>query len=309
MQANRSALAPYLQSNDPGKRWVSERLLDLLTGGAAFPAFSAAVQRLVVLAQDDEVGLHQLAEVIGKEPGLAMNCLRAASASRYGLGVVRSIDDAAVRLGTREIHRIACSLGVMSKFNHLRVQVDWDKFWLHSLLVARLCDKIAAAFRQSSGLEYLAGLLHDSGKLLIEHHLPREFEAVLQRAWCDRRGHYIAEREVLGLDHAQVGAALCHSLQVHPQVRAGVWYHHAPSDPRSARAPGGDRGFLAAVVGFADVLAHKASEGIGGERATDTPYEELPEWALLLQFDPIHGLELDTENDLAAAEADLKVFA
>jgi hypothetical protein len=71
----------------------------------------------------------------------------------------------------------------------------------------------------------------------------------------------------------------------------------------------GDHGFLAAVVGFADALAHKAAEGgLGGERTVDTPYDELPEWALLLQFDPIHGLELDTERALAAAEADLQAF-
>lgn len=71
---------------------------------------------------------------------------------------------------------------------------------------------------------------------------------------------------------------------------------------------GGDHGFLAAVVGFADALAHKASEGIGGERIVSTPYDELPECILLLQFDPVHGLELDTESVLAAAEADLKAF-
>jgi hypothetical protein len=71
---------------------------------------------------------------------------------------------------------------------------------------------------------------------------------------------------------------------------------------------GSDQGFLAAVVGFADALAHKATEGLGGERNTETPYDELPEWNMLLQFEPIHGLELDTESELVAAEADLKAL-
>ena len=308
MPPNHHPLASYLQVSRPSQLWARDRLLDVFATGGSFPAFSAAVLKLTRLAQDDEVGMDELTDLISKEPGLAANCLRAASTSRYGRGVVRSIPDAGLRLGTQEIRRLATSLGVMERFNHLRVKVDWQRFWLHSLLVARLCDQIARAFRQSSGMEYLAGLLHDSGKLLIEHHFPREFEGILQRAWMAKRGHFIAEREILGLDHTQVGAALCHCLQVHPHVRAAVWFHHDPTDQRLLKMDGGDHGFLAAVVGFADALAHMASEGIGGERVITTPYDELPEWALLLQFDPVHGLELDTEQELEAAEADLKAF-
>ena len=298
----------YLEVARPAQRWARDRLLEVFSTGSSFPAFSAAVLKLARLAQDDDAGMDELTALISKEAGLATNCLRAASTSRYGRGVVRNIQDAGLRLGTQEIRRLATSLGVMERFNHLRVKVDWERFWLHSLLVARLSDQIARAFRQSSGMEYLAGLLHDSGKLLIEHHFPHDFECILQRAWMAKRGHFIAEREILGLDHAQIGAALCHCLHVHPHVRAAVWFHHDPTDQRLLSMAGGDRGFLAAVVGFADVLAHMASDGIGGERVITTPYDELPEWALLLQFDPVHGLELDTERELAAAEADLKAF-
>jgi HD-like signal output (HDOD) protein len=198
MKNDRAALAPYLQPTHPTKRWAADRMIELLVTGGTFPAFSVAVQKLVRLAEDDDVGMHQLAAIIDKEPGLAANCLRVAATMRFGTGVVRSVEDAALRLGTREIHRVACSLGVMNRFNHLKVNVNWDRFWLHSLLVARLSDRIAGAFRQSTGMEYLAGLLHDSGKLLLEHYLPREFENVLQRAWCSKRGHFVAEREMLG---------------------------------------------------------------------------------------------------------------
>lgn len=307
MEINTKTLGPYLEVSSPGKAWSRDRLLALLTKGGSFPAFSAAVQRLLSMAQDDDVGLGQLANVIGKEPGLAVNCLRVAAGSRYGLGAVRSVEDAATRLGAREIQRIASSLGVMDRFNHLRVSVDWSRFWLHSLLVARLCERVGAAFRQATGTEYLAGLLHDSGKLMIEHHFPREFETILNRAWSARCGHYLAEREVLGLDHAQVGAAICHCLHVHPQVRTAVWHHHDPAGLQGQRAPDINV-FLAAVVGFADALAHMATDGLGGERIITTPYEEWPEWALLMQFTPVHGMELDTERELAEAEADLKLF-
>ncbi len=305
---NRAALLPYLELTDPAKGLPRERILEVLEAGDSFPSLSAAVLKLARLAKDDAVGMDELSELISKEPGLATNCIRAASTSRFGGGVVRSVNDAALRLGAQEIRRVAASIGVMDRFNHLRVTVDWQRFWLHSLLVARLSDQISKGFRQVTGMEYLAGLLHDAGKLLVAHYLPRKFETVLERAWIHQRGHISAEREVMGLDHAQIGAALCHCLQVHPHVRTAVWFHHDPANPHLLRMPGGDKGFLAAVVGFADVLAHKASEALGHERKTDTPYDEMPEWQQLIEFDPIHGLELDTENDLAAAEADLKAF-
>lgn len=309
MSSDRTAFATYLGPVNPSKRWARDRLLEILEKNSSFPSFSAAVLKLSKLAQDDDVGMDELTSIISKEAGLAANCIRTASASRYGMGVVRSVDDAALRLGTQEIRRIACSLGVMDRFSHVRVKVNWQRFWLHSLLVARLCDNVAGAFRQSTGMEYLAGLLHDAGKLLVEHYFPREFENILERAWSTKRGHFVAERDVLGVDHAQIGAALCHCLQVHPHVRSAVWYHHNTTDPRLLNMAGGDKGFLAAVVGFADALAHMASEGIGGERVITTSYDELPEWKLLLEFDPVHGLELDTGRDLAAAEEDLKVFS
>lgn len=208
MQTYRADLASYLDVCRPSQLWVRDRLLEIFATGSGFPPFSAAVLKLARLAQDDDVGMDELTDLISKEPGLAANCLHAASTSRYGLGLVHSIRDAGLRMGTQEIRRMATSVGVMQGFHHLRVKVDWQRFWLHNLLVARLCDQIASAFRQSSGMEYLAGLLHDSGKMLIEHHFPQDFENILQRAWMAKRGHFIAEREILGLDHAQIGAAL-----------------------------------------------------------------------------------------------------
>jgi HD-like signal output (HDOD) protein len=172
---------PYLDLAHPSKRWAQDRMLPVLTFANSFPTISTAVLKLAKLVKEDDIGIDELSDIIRKEPGLAANCIRVASASRYGLGVVRSIHDAVLRLGTQEIRRIAASLGVMQRFDHLRVKVDWNRFWLHSLLVARISEQIASAFRQANGSEYLAGLLHDSGKLVIEHYFPQEFESILQK--------------------------------------------------------------------------------------------------------------------------------
>lgn len=64
-------------------------------------------------------------------------------------------------------------------------------------------------------------------------------------------------------------------------------------------------GFLATVVGFADALAHTTADALG---VLTGSYEEWPEWQQLMRFDPVHGMELDTQRERAEAEADLVVL-
>ena len=113
-----------------------------------------------------------------------------------------------------EVRRIAFTVGVMDSFSHLRIKIDWDRFWMHSILVARLSHKMAGAFRECSGAEYLSGLVHDIGKLFIEHYFPREFEQIIMKSLERRCGHSKIESEVLGIDHTQIGAAVCELLKL-----------------------------------------------------------------------------------------------
>jgi HD-like signal output (HDOD) protein len=78
----------------------------------------------------------------------------------------------------------------MDTLSHLRIKIDWHRFWLHSgVLVARLIEKVAGSFRDVSGMEYLAGLLHDIGKIILEHYFPREFETIVLRSMERQCGH------------------------------------------------------------------------------------------------------------------------
>ncbi|MBI3875598.1 MAG: HDOD domain-containing protein [Verrucomicrobia bacterium] len=301
-------LEQFLTVNDPAKRWVRDKLIHLFLYESAVPSFPAAAIKLTTMARSDDVGMEDIAAVISKDPGLTTRCIRVATSPAYGGRTITTIDEALMMIGMKEIRRIAYSVGVMDRFNHLRVKVDWNRFWLHSLLVARICERTASAFHQSTGMEYLSGLLHDAGKLVIENYFPREFEQVLLRSWERNCGHAEIEREILGLDHTQIGAAMCECLGINHYVRDAVRYHHSADDPHLLNDKEGDQGFLASCVAVSDVLAHKAKETLGGEKQTDLPYDQLPEWGLLARFDPVHGLELDTDVELASAEEDLKSF-
>jgi putative nucleotidyltransferase with HDIG domain len=290
----------------PDKRWIRDRLVELLGSQAVVPSFSNVAVKLMALIGDENVTLDDLGEVISLDPGMAARCLRLASSAVYRGRAINTINEALLRIGLVEVRRIALTLGVIEAFSHLRIKIDWHRFWLHSVLVARLTEKIAGAFRDVTGAEYLAGLLHDIGKMIVEHHFPREFEAIVLRAMERHCGHAAAEQEVLGLDHAQIGAAMCFCLKLHPHILQAVCYHHNPLHPAHTDNPEGDGGFLSACLSAADTLTNVGQVNIGGEKELDHPFADLPEWAFLNQWFNCRGLDLDLNQEIEKAELEIQ---
>ena len=146
------------------------------------------------------------------------------------------------------------------------------------------------------------------GKLFIEHYFPREFEKIIMRSLERKCGHSKIELEVLGIDHTQIGAAVCDVLKVDPQIINAVWSHHNPLYPMIPEDPVEAGSFLPACVALADALANMGQLSLGGEKQIDTPFQSLPEWVFLNSFEMVYGLELDLQKEISQATEDLKAF-
>jgi putative nucleotidyltransferase with HDIG domain len=301
----RKIVAESFLAAHPAKRWVHDRIVELLTSETVVPAFSAVVTKLTTMTRDETVGLEDIADLVALDQGLSTRCLRAANAPSRGGQAISNIQEALFLIGLKEMRRIALTVGVMDNFNHLRIKINWRKFWLHSVLVARLTDKLAGAFREVNGMEYLAGLMHDIGKLILEHYFPREFEAIVLRSMERRCGHAAAEFDLLGLDHTCIGAALCQTLHVHPHIVHAVQFHHQPVHPAHTGNPEGDGGFLSACISVADFLANLREINIGGQKELAYKLEDLPEWNYLTEFFNCRGLALDLDEEIELAELEI----
>jgi putative nucleotidyltransferase with HDIG domain len=298
--ADESSLAGH-----PTKRWVHDRLVELLDSETAAPAFSPVVTKLIRMMGDEATVMDDIADIVALDPGLATRCLRSANCAANGAKRMSTVPEALFLIGLHEMRGIALTVGVMDNFNHLRIQVNWRKFWLHSVLVARLTDRIAGAFREASGMEYLAALLHDLGKLVLEHFFPREFEACILRAMERRCGHAAAELDLLGFDHTAIGAALCAKLNLHPHIIHAVRFHHQALHPAHTDDPAGDGGFLAACISVADYLANLRDINIGGSVELAGTLDELPEWKFLTTYFACRGLDLDLDEEIKLAEQEI----
>ncbi|MBC8001458.1 MAG: HDOD domain-containing protein [Opitutaceae bacterium] len=144
-------LDKYLTVSSPSHKWVRDKVIYLLTTGSSIPSFSAAAQKLSYLTQNPKTSIEEISGVISMDPGLATRCVGVASSAYYGARTIDSIDQALMMIGLEEVRRIAFTVGVMDSFSHLRIKIDWNRFWMHSILVARLTHKTASAFRECTG--------------------------------------------------------------------------------------------------------------------------------------------------------------
>jgi putative nucleotidyltransferase with HDIG domain len=302
------ALEKYLAVSHPSREWVRSRLIKLLNTDSPIPAFPEPVIKLCNLAQNDGATLDDFTDVISMDPALVARCIRVASSVRFAAHSIQNIQQAVALLGVQEIRRIAFSVATIDTFSHLKAKINWKRFWLHNVLVARLAEKIASLLRKPSGMEYLGGLLHDIGKLMLEHYFPQEFDLIVLRAANRKCNHATVEKDLLGLDHTQIGAAICDSLQVHPHVLKAVQFHHDPLNVTHVSDSAADAGFLAACVSMADRLANAANAHANGQKQIVEQIECSSEWLFLNRLATPRKIELNLEAEISRARDEIEVF-
>ena len=142
------------------------------------PAFDTQLGRLWQLMGSNESTIEDCVDIIRLEPALTTRIFRLANSAAFG-GRASTMAEAVMHLGYGQIRQVVLSEGVLEAFAKLRLPPDWDSFWIRSLFIGLLTEKMAASFFTPNGTEYLGGLLHDTGLLLIATAFPREMAAIL----------------------------------------------------------------------------------------------------------------------------------
>ena len=305
---NRKTVAASFFADNNAQRWVRDRLIELLSSETSVPMFPVAVMKLTVMMQQENVDFDEVVDIVEMDQGLSTRCLRAANSASSGGQFISTIREALFLIGMRELRQLVLTVGVVENFNHLRIKINWQPFWMHSILVARLTEKLAYAFRPVTGLEYLAGLLHDIGKLVLEQYFPREFEQIMMESLQRRCGAAAVENEVIGVDHALIGAAMCQVMNLHPHIVRAVQFHHRATYPPHIGNPAGDKGFLSSCVSVADMLANVGGVNIGGHKEWSGELDQLPEWHHLTNSFSCTGLDLDLDEEIKIAEEKVKAM-
>ncbi len=219
------------------------------------PTLPGIVLKLSKMAEDPDTTTDQMGKVISKDHILAAKLLKLVNSAFYGFPQrISSLSSAIILLGFNVIKSLIISASIFEFMESQDLEL-----WEHSLGCAVVTSVLTKRLGVSDPEEIsTAGLIHDIGKVAIKMELPEEFEAI-QRLVSERSISTLdAEREILGLDHAEVGGWLAKSWNLPKKLIEPISCHH---DPRTSK----NEQLASSIVHFSDIFIRGWGYGHGDD--------------------------------------------
>ncbi len=222
------------------------------------PAFPQSVQKILELTRDVNCSPKDLVQVIDKDPVVTVKVLRVVNSAYYGLPKqITSINHAVVYLGFNTIKNLALSIaaiGMLPADN--TAGFDGQQYLLHSLATAGIAKQLALRVNDADPMDcFIAGLLHDFGKVVFAQFMPAEFQKALEHSQWHQTPLHLALREIIGVDHAVVGAMLVEKWRFAPSLIETIQYQFG-ADLKDTD--------MIACVFAANQISKKLNFGFGG---------------------------------------------
>ncbi len=197
------------------------------------PSLPAVVMKLNELIRDPDVGVLEIAEELSKDPDLSTRVLRIANGASYGLKTpVLDPRHAASILGLERLAPIILQAGTKRLFakGEKRTEDDMKRHWKHSILVAQISKSLGERCKNPDLMEpealYTCGLLHDMGKAVFWDNKPNKYKRCVEIAQQEKRDLLEVETEIMGVNHAQVGAKIVVSWGLPRNLAQTIVFHH-----------------------------------------------------------------------------------
>ena len=211
-----------------------EKLRGAITSVESLPSPASLHDELTAKLLSPDVSISSVRRTISNDIAMSAKILQLVSSGFFG--APRHVSDpaeAVAILGLEIIKPLVLSLGIFSQFDKSGFNVfSLENLHRHSFTVANCARKIAeleGMEKEDTDRAYIAGLLHDIGKLILAGHLGEKYDSILAQT-----NPLEAEKENLNATHAQVGAYLLGIWGLSDPVVDAVTYHHNPRDGSDA---------------------------------------------------------------------------
>jgi len=227
----------------------------------SLPSLSSINKALHGLLQAEQRYSAHISEIIQRDPSLTSRLLRLVNSVYYGLATpVNSIEEAVFYLGVRQIRQLTTVTPIIEDFQRLSRQCafPWRQFWQHCIGTAILTREVVGMVQTPTDeSDYVAGLVHDVGKIIMAWSFPDHFSEIHRQAELGQRDLLVIEDEVLGIDHGELGALYLERHRLPELMVNAVRFHHHPEKAESNQ-------LIIASVQIADLLMRKAQIGCSG---------------------------------------------
>jgi putative nucleotidyltransferase with HDIG domain len=267
----------------------------------AFPSIPGSAVKLLALLENSETPVGEIEAVLRIDPGLTANVLKLTNSAYIGLPTkVGSIKRAVMLLGMNKIKQLvmASCVGAVMDGPIPGYDLPAGELWRHSIAVSVAAEGLSRELKLTGTDDiFTAALLHDVGKLILGQFIQEDLAAIDAAAGTDV-SFEIAEKQVLGTDHAEIGARILSHWSLPDDLVHAVQWHHDPDAAAESRR-------TTDIVHVANVLCLMMGIGVGRE---GLQYEPSPTVTRRLGLKPFH-LEHVASQTLQLAEELSDVFS
>jgi putative nucleotidyltransferase with HDIG domain len=237
--------------------------IDSITDGIPnLGSYSGVLREMEEVLNDPQSTLSEVGKVIEKDPSLTARLLKLANSSFFGFpSRLETVSEAITLIGIQQAQDLICASTVIEIFEGVSAElVSMESFWKHSLACGVAARQLALERRVPKPEKFfVAGLLHDVGRLALYSRAPDMARAAFDRSAQEHKLLVKAETEILGFDHAEIGQALLRGWNYPANLVHAVHFHHSPMAAGSFQLE-------ASLVHLADHLVNAMQLGSSGER-------------------------------------------
>ena len=248
-----------MNNAQPTAEGQRERILAKVRNVPSMPTVVWQVRRML---EEPDVYFGHLARAIEHDPGVTANILRLANSAYFGFRTqAGSVRQAIVRLGTERMFQLVVSLSVapVARRPVRGYALPPGELWRHAVGVAVATERLGQALHINvPDYAFTAGLLHDLGKIVLGTFVQVDAAPIKEVAFEKGLSFDLAEAQVLGIDHTEVGAALLEQWRLPEHLVNATRWHHSPNDCQ------GDK-LVPDLVHLADALCLQAGIGAGSD--------------------------------------------
>lgn len=224
------------------------------------PPAPRPLARLVEYTSEPDQDLEEVVNIISYDQGLTASILKLSNSVILGSSVAtESLKEAAFRIGYNEVYRLAMIIcGEQILQCQASSGVDPDELWRHSVTTALAAQRIAHIVSANENVAFTAGLLHDIGKVVFAEVLSTTYANILREIELHQYPLSETERELIGIEHAELGGKLLSRWNFPSSLCSAITYHHAPDKA-------GPNCVLASIIFLANHIAYFIGHGQGNQ--------------------------------------------
>ena len=242
------------------------------------PALASIARSFRSVVGSSDVDVNEVVKVVDKDPSISAKILHTANSAYYATAQpVDNLNNAIQLIGVRRVRFLSYALNTISDTNLLVEGINWRNLWIHNFACGLLSGELAEYLKlPDTAYYYVAGLLHDIGKIVLSYIYPAGYKQALLHTFDREYPLNIWESMVFGMTHEEAGGIYARENRLARPLEMALRYHRAPQ--KAEEEP-----IVCALVNISNHLCKRFGLGFSGSQLyfEDENLCSLPGWVIL----------------------------